>query len=130
MALESVPTVALSSKTRKSKIIIPVGIFICQCTITAELMINFGGSTDQFGRNKWSICAVSVVFQNGILKREGISVKQLQDVLGFNTPQAIYKWFNGVTMPTIDNLVILAAVLGVTIDEIIVVDEQGAKASA
>ena len=67
---------------------------------------------------------------NMLRKREGISVKQLQDVLGFNTPQAIYKWFNGVTMPTIDNLVILAAVLGVTIDEIIVVDEQGAKASA
>ena len=60
----------------------------------------------------------------------GISVKQLQDVLGFNTPQAIYKWISGVSMPTIDNLVILAAVLGVTIDEIIVVDEQGTKASA
>ena len=67
---------------------------------------------------------------NTLRKRAGISVKQLQDVLGFNTPQAIYKWINGVSMPTIDNLVILAAVLGVTIDEIIVVDEQGAKASA
>ena len=67
---------------------------------------------------------------NKLRKRAGISVKQLQDVLGFNTPQAIYKWFNGVSMPTIDNLVILAAVLGVTIDEIIVVDEQGVKASA
>ena len=67
---------------------------------------------------------------NNLRKRAGISVKQLQDVLGFNTPQAIYKWINGVSMPTVDNLVILAAVLGVTIDEIIVVDEQGTKASA
>lgn len=67
---------------------------------------------------------------NKLRKRAGISVKQLQDVLGFNTPQAIYKWFNGVSMPTIDNLVILAAVLGVTIDEIIVVNEQGTKVSA
>lgn len=67
---------------------------------------------------------------NNLRKRAGISVKQLQDVLGFNTPQAIYKWFNGVSMPTIDNLVILAAVLGVTIDEIIVVNEQGTKVSA
>ena len=67
---------------------------------------------------------------NKLRKRAGISVKQLQDVLRFNTPQAIYKWFNGVSMPTIDNLVILAAVLGVTIDEIIVVNEQGTKASA
>lgn len=67
---------------------------------------------------------------NKLRKQAGISVKQLQDVLGFNTPQAIYKWISGVSMPTIDNLVILAAVLGVTIDEIIVVDEQGTKASA
>lgn len=67
---------------------------------------------------------------NTLRKRAGISVKQLQDVLGFNTPQAIYKWISGVSMPTIDNLVILAAVLGVTIDEIIVLDEQGTKASA
>lgn len=67
---------------------------------------------------------------NKLRKRACISVKQLQDVLGFNTPQAIYKWFNGVSMPTIDNLVILAAVLGVTIDEIIVVNEQGKKVSA
>ena len=28
------------------------------------------------------------------------------------------------TMPTIDNLVVLAAVLGVTIDEILVVDDN------
>ena len=67
---------------------------------------------------------------NKLRKQAGISVKQLQDVLGFNTPQAIYKWISGVSMSTIDNLVILAAVLGVTIDEIIVVDEQGTKASA
>ena len=67
---------------------------------------------------------------NKLRKRAGISVKQLQDVLGFNTPQAIYKWINGVSMPTVDNLVILAAVLGVTIDEIIVVEEQGTKVSA
>lgn len=53
-------------------------------------------------------------------KKAGISVKELQDIFGFSTPQAIYKWQNGTAMPTIDNLVILAAVLDVTIDEIIV----------
>ena len=36
--------------------------------------------------------------------------------------QAIYKWFRGTAMPTIDNLVILAAMLDVTLDEIVVVD--------
>ena len=51
----------------------------------------------------------------------GISVRDLQAVLGFTNPQAIYKWQNGDSMPSIDNLVILAAVLGVTVDEILVV---------
>ena len=47
-------------------------------------------------------------------------------ILGFTNPQAIYKWQNGDCMPTIDNLVILAAVLGVTVDEILVTDEDPA----
>jgi transcriptional regulator with XRE-family HTH domain len=55
-------------------------------------------------------------------KSAGISVRDLQAVLGFTNPQAIYKWQNGDSLPSIDNLVILASVLGVTIDEILVTD--------
>lgn len=53
-------------------------------------------------------------------KAQGISVRELQDVFGFTNPQAIYKWQNGMSIPTLDNLVILASVLGTTIDDIIV----------
>ncbi len=52
----------------------------------------------------------------------GMSVRDLQMVFGFATPQAIYKWIHGTAMPTIDNMVILAAILGVTLDDIVVVD--------
>ena len=55
-------------------------------------------------------------------KNAGIPVRDLQAVLGFTTPQAIYKWQNGECLPTIDNLVILAAVFGVTVDDILVID--------
>ena len=55
-----------------------------------------------------------------IRKKAGVSVRMIQDALGFSTPQAIYKWQNGTAMPTIDNLVALAAILNVTINEIIV----------
>ena len=54
-------------------------------------------------------------------KRAGLSVKDLQDVFGFGTPQAIYKWQHGTALPTIDNLVVLANVLGVKIDDILVI---------
>ena len=52
----------------------------------------------------------------------GLTVKDLQDFFGFATPQAIYKWQHGTAMPTIDNLVALAMIFGVTMDDIIVVD--------
>ena len=51
----------------------------------------------------------------------GLSVRDIQMVFGFATPQAIYKWIHGTSMPTIDNLVILAAMLDVTLDELVVV---------
>jgi transcriptional regulator with XRE-family HTH domain len=53
-------------------------------------------------------------------KAAGLSVRDLQLALGFNSPVAIYKWVNGVTLPTVDNLVILATVLHVRIDDILV----------
>ena len=56
-----------------------------------------------------------------------LSVKDMQMIFGFATPQAIYKWIHGTSMPTIDNLVILAAVLGVTLDEIVVVETVSVK---
>ena len=57
----------------------------------------------------------------------GLSVKDLQMAFGFATPQAIYKWIHGTALPTIDNLVVLAAVLGVTMDEIVVVKNYARK---
>lgn len=55
-------------------------------------------------------------------KQAGLSVKDLQDIFGFATPQAIYKWQQGVALPTIDNLVVLAVVLQVRLDDILVTD--------
>ena len=44
--------------------------------------------------------------------------------MGFTNPQAIYKWQNGCCLPSIDNLVILAAVLGTTVDDILVCEDE------
>ena len=56
-------------------------------------------------------------------RQAGLSVRDLQDIFGFATPQAIYKWQQGVALPTIDNLVVLAAVLQVRMDDILVTDK-------
>ena len=55
--------------------------------------------------------------------QRGMSVKDLQRELGFAAPQAIYKWQHGDTLPTVDNLLILSALFGVSINSILVVRE-------
>ena len=55
-------------------------------------------------------------------KDAGLTVRDLQGMFGFTTPQAIYKWQKGTAMPTLDNLVVLAVVFNVPIDDIIIVD--------
>ncbi|MBR3515592.1 MAG: helix-turn-helix transcriptional regulator [Lachnospiraceae bacterium] len=52
----------------------------------------------------------------------GLSVRELQMIFGFGTPQAIYKWQHGTAMPTLDNLVVLSEVFGVPIDDILVLE--------
>ena len=56
-------------------------------------------------------------------KAAGLTVHDLQIVFGFNSPQAIYKWQNGAALPTVDNLIILAALLHVRIDDILITDD-------
>ena len=56
----------------------------------------------------------------------GLTVKELQDIFGFSTPQAIYKWQRGTALPTVDNLAVLAAAFGVKIDDILIFQGCGA----
>ena len=55
----------------------------------------------------------------------GLTVKDMQDVFGFSTPQAIYKWQRGAALPSVDNLAVLAAIFDVTIDDIRIFQDCG-----
>ena len=57
-------------------------------------------------------------------KAKGYSVRDLQDMFGFSTPQAIYKWQHGTALPTVDNLVALSLILGVKIEDILAVNDS------
>ncbi len=55
------------------------------------------------------------------LRREkGFTVRDLQEFFGFEEPQAIYRWQYGKTLPSVDNLYALSAILGVPMEEILV----------
>ena len=53
-----------------------------------------------------------------------LSVRDLQNIFGFATPQAIYKWQHGTALPTIDNLIVLSAIFKVSMEEIIIVQTK------
>ena len=53
-------------------------------------------------------------------KARGLSVRDLQQWFGFEEPQAIYKWQQGKSLPTVDNLYALGTILNVPMEEILV----------
>ena len=53
-------------------------------------------------------------------KDRGLTVRDLQNWFGFEEPQAIYKWQKGKSLPTVDNLYALGALLDVPLEEILV----------
>ena len=64
-------------------------------------------------------------------RQAGLSVQSLQEIFGFSTPQAIYKWQRGSTLPTLDNMLILSIVFNTTIDAIIIrTDASAGRQSA
>lgn len=52
----------------------------------------------------------------------GYSVKDIQEAMGFENPQAVYKWMSGKSLPSLDNLVILSRILNTSIESILVID--------
>ncbi len=58
-----------------------------------------------------------------MMKARNIKVKDVQAECGFGTPQAIFKWMRGDTMPTIDNMLIIANMFNCTMDDIVIVNK-------
>lgn len=53
-------------------------------------------------------------------KARGLTVRDIQSYFGFEEPQAIYKWQSGRSLPTVDNLYALSALLNTPIEDILV----------
>ena len=56
-------------------------------------------------------------------KARGLTVRDVQNWFGFEEPQAIYKWQKGRSLPTVDNLYALGALLEVPMEDILVARE-------
>ncbi len=57
-------------------------------------------------------------------RQAGLTVRDLQTYFGFEYPQAIYKWQHGECLPTVDNLLALARLLRVPMEDLLVYEDQ------
>ena len=59
---------------------------------------------------------------SALINSSNLTVCDLQNLFGFDSPQAIYNWKEGNSLPALDNLVKLSHFLHTPIDKIIVVE--------
>ena len=57
-------------------------------------------------------------------KDSGLTVRDLQEYFGFEYPQAIYKWQHGECLPAVDNLLALALLFGIRIEDLLVYENR------
>lgn len=55
---------------------------------------------------------------------QGITVKQIQQELNIGSFQSVYSWFQGKTLPSMDNFYALCKLLHVSMDSMIVEQEE------
>ena len=57
-----------------------------------------------------------------LLRESGYTVRDIQNAMGFENPQAVYKWISGKRLPSLDNFLILSRLLNTSIEDILVID--------
>lgn len=53
-------------------------------------------------------------------KKSGYSVRDIQNIFGFEYPQAVYAWEQGKNIPSIDNLLVLSRLFNVPVEQLVI----------
>lgn len=59
-----------------------------------------------------------------MLKISGYSVRYVQEYLHLSCPQPIYRWFKGKMLPSLSHVCALSKLLGVHMEDILVINNQ------
>lgn len=57
---------------------------------------------------------------HGRILQSGYSIKEIQNMLGLECPQSVYRWLKGRSMSSIDNLYMLSQILDVHMEDLLV----------
>ena len=55
-----------------------------------------------------------------LIKNKGYTIKDIQQYLSLSCIQTIYRWFDGINIPSVDNLYALSALLQVPVDRLLI----------
>ena len=55
----------------------------------------------------------------------GIQAREIRDYMNFAAMQSVYDWFRGKNLPSLDNMYALSRLLEVSIDSLIVAQDEG-----
>lgn len=58
-------------------------------------------------------------------KARNLRVEDISEYMGFESDQAVYKWQRGDSMPTLDNMLALARLFEISIEDILVERDEG-----
>lgn len=55
-----------------------------------------------------------------LMEQHNLNAKDIQSYLSLGCVQTVYRWFEGVNVPTLDNLYALSGLFGVSMDDMVV----------
>lgn len=61
---------------------------------------------------------------NQLRKDNNLRVIDVAEYMGFESTQAVYKWENGESLPTVDNLYALSRLLHTSVDDILIGEKE------
>lgn len=62
-----------------------------------------------------------------LMTENGFTIDELMQITGISTRQAIYKWFRGESIPSIEVLLVLSEIFEMNVNELLVLDEESVK---
>lgn len=53
-------------------------------------------------------------------QEHGLSVGDIQEVMGFDSPSAVYKWERGLSLPSIEHMMVLSKLFDMRMEDILI----------
>jgi len=60
-----------------------------------------------------------------LVKQKGIMASDIRDACNVAETKTVHSWFRAVNFPSVEKLVTLTGLLGATLDDVVVIEDEG-----